>query len=237
MEVLSIRRMVLLLSGVLLSAMVHGLTIYRLELVGGGVVFAESEPNLSGTTLVFRSSPQGILVALRRSDVARVEQMEADNKPPLDLGRATLKQVAAPKPAALQRRPFVENPGIGPTSDSSPSWAPKMPAYRRYPQGDSMPGNRVAFPVSRDDLLPGNYREFPAGRGGQSGPPPMIEEGRGTPKAGSLAEPPKALQFPEPPASANIQVPAAPLVSSEKPHIDEIQSPKTTAPPRRPDPS
>ena len=226
--------MVLLLSGVLLPAMVHGLTIYRLELVEGGVVFAENEPKPSGTTLVFRSSPQGILVALRRSDVARVEQIEADNKPPLDLGRATVKQVAAPKPAAL------------PSGDSSPSWAPKMPAYRSQPQGDDMPGNRVAFPVSRDDLLPGNYRPFPTANGVvhhrgdppggvQSGPPPMIEEGRGTPKAGSLAEPPKALQFPEPPASPNMQVPVAPLVYSEKPHIDDAESPKTPAPPRRPD--
>lgn len=229
--------MVLLLSGVLLPAMVHGLTIYRVELVGGGVVFAENEPKPSGTTLVFRSSPQGILVALRRSDVARVEQIEADNKPPLDLGRATLKQDAAPKPAAL------------PGGDSAPSWAPKRPVYPRYSQGDDQPGNRVAFPVSPNDLLPGNYRAFPVANavvhhrgdvpGGvrpEGGPPPMIEEGLGTPKAGSLAEPPKVVQFANPPASPNMQVPVAPLVYSEKPHIDDAEPSKRPTPTRRPDP-
>jgi hypothetical protein len=30
-----------------------------------------------------------------------------------------------------------------------------------------------------------------------------------------------AIRFADPPATANIQVPAAPLVFSEKPHIDE----------------
>jgi hypothetical protein len=222
--------------------MARGLTIYRLELVGGGVVFAESEPKPSGMNFVFRSAPQGILVALRRSDVARVEQIDAENKPPLDLGGATLKQVAAPKPAALQaqdnRRGWdpLEEAGIFGAHDGPPRDGALSRFGRRYPQkGDDMPGNRVPFPVSRDDLMYGNYRAFPAANGGQSGPPPMIEEGRGTPKAGSLAEPPKVIHFASPPASPNMQVPAAPLVYSEKPHIDDTPSPKPTPPPRRPD--
>lgn len=237
--------MVLLLSGVLLPAMAHGLTIYRLELVGGGVVFAENEPKPSGTTLVFRSSPQGILVALRRSDVARVEQIEADNKPPLDLGRATPKQVAAPKPAGKTS----EDAGIFGAHDGATPDGPLSQFSRRNLQrGDDIPGNRVAFPVSRDDLFFGNYRPFPAANGvlhhlgdvpggvrPEGVPPPMIEEGRGTPKAGSLAEPPKALQFPEPPASQNPQVPTAPLLYSEKPHIDDAEPSKRPTPPRRPD--
>ncbi|MGH9369187.1 MAG: hypothetical protein ACRD3M_16115 [Thermoanaerobaculia bacterium] len=214
-------RVLLLLSCVFLPAVARALTIYRVELVGGGVVFAESAPKPSGATLVFRSAPQGILVALRRSEVARVEIIEADNKPPLDLGRATIKQVAAPRPA-IPAHAAAETAG-----DSMPA---KAPAIRHYPVGDDQPGRSVAFPASRDDLLPGNYRPFPAGRGGQSGPLPMIEEGRGVPKAGSLQEPPKAIQLPEPPASANIQVPVAPLVYSEKPHVDEIQ--KATPPAR-----
>lgn len=223
-------RLILLLCGLLLAAAAPALTIYRIELVGGGVVFAENEPKPSGATLVFRSSPQSILVALRRSEVANVEQIEADNKPPVDLGRATMKQVAAPKPPGLQARTrpseklFVEAGGAGLSDDSAPSWALKMPAYRGYPQGDDQPGNRVAFPVSRDDLLPGNYRPFPVGRGGQSGDPPMLQEGNGLPKAGSLQEPPKAMLFADPPATSNRQIPAAPLVFSEKPHIDELPS-------------
>jgi hypothetical protein len=222
--------LILLVCGLLVSAAVPALTIYRIELVGGGVVFAENEPKASGTTLVFRSSPQSILVALRRSDVARVEQIEADNKPPVDLGKATLKQVAAPNSNAARARIraseklFVDAGGAG-SSDEILSWAPKMSAYRGYPWGDDQPGNRVAFPVSRDDLLPGNYRPFPVGRGGQSGDPPMIQEGRGLPKAGSLQEPPKAMLFPDPPSTANVQAPAAPLVFSERPHTDEVLSP------------
>jgi hypothetical protein len=213
--------------------MMLGLTIYRVELVGGGVVFAENEPKPSRTTLVFRSSPQGNLVALRRSEVARVERIEADNKPPLDLGRGALKQGATPAALPAQTRS---------------SWKPADDG-RRYPQrGDEIPGNRVAFPVSRDDLLYGNYRAFPGANaelhhlgdapgGGQSGPPPLIVEGRGIPIAGSLGEPPKAIQLPGPPTGPNVQAPVAPLVFSEKPHIDEIQTPNPAPPPRRPDSS
>ena len=186
------------------------MTIYRVELAGGGVVFAENEPKLSGQTLVFRSSPQGILVALRRSEVARVERIEADNKPPVDLGKATLKKLAERRLAVQAQIRSGAEPPV------------EEPEYRRYLPGDDHPGNRVAFPVSRDDLLPGNYRPFPVGPGGQSGDAPMIKEGRGVPKAGSLREPPMAIRLADPPATANIQVPAAPLVFSEKPHIDEL---------------
>ena len=203
------------------------MTIYRVELVGGGVVFAENEPKPSGTTLVFRSSPQGTLVALRRSEVARVERIESDNKPQVDLGQATLKKVAAARPTAHEAQSPLERqepPG-------------EEPEYRRYLPGDDHPGNRVAFPVSRDDLLPGNYRPFPAGRGGNSGDAPVIEEGRGIPKAGSLLEPPNAVQLANPPANPNMQVPTAPLVYSEKPRVDETRPPKKTPPPRRVDPS
>jgi hypothetical protein len=191
---------------------VDAITIYRVELAGGGVVFAENEPKPSGQTLVFRSSPQGILVALRRSEVARVERIEADNKPPVDFGKATLKRVATARPGALHAQNPLER-------QEPPA---EEVEYRRYLPGDDHPGNRVAFPVSRDDLLPGNYRPFPAGPGGQSGDAPKIKEGRGVPKAGSLREPPMAIRLADPPATANIQVPAAPLVFSEKPHIDEL---------------
>ena len=222
------RRTALFVVGLLLAGIARGWTFYRLDLVGGGVVFSEEEPKASGGNLVFRMAPQGILVTLRRTEVVRVEQIESENRPPLDLGGATTKQPPAPKSErARDRRRDVAAGG-------SPSWSPKMPAYRGYAQGDDMPGNRVAFPVSRDDLLPGNYRAFPAGHGGQSGDAPMLEEGRGLPKAGSLAEPPKVLQFWEPPNGANVQVPTVPLVFSEKPRVEQNPSnPAATSPKRQ----
>jgi hypothetical protein len=215
---LKIPRPFLLCAALLLPVSAPGLTVYRVELVCGGVVFAENQPKVSGSTYVFRSAPQGNLVSLRRSEVARVEAVETLNRPPLDLGRATVKEAGAPGvpvvPAKVEPRPggvrWAEARAAAAAKGMRPGYAP----------GDDQPGRTVAFPVSRDDLLPGNYRPFPAAPGGQSGPAPTMAEGQGVPKAGSLQEPVKVIQLPNAPASANMQLPAPPLVYSDKPHVD-----------------
>jgi hypothetical protein len=192
-----------------------GLTLYRIELTNGGVIFAESQPTPNGAVLSFLSSPQGTLVGLRRSEVARIIQMENLNRAPLDLGGASLKRAVVGVPVGV---PSVPSRRLSVEETSSPSGSVRS---RGYGAGDYTPGNRVAFPVSRDDLLPGNYSPYPAGRGGQTGPPPMLREGMGVPKAGTLREPPEAILLHDAPTAANMQVPAPALIYDEKPHVDE----------------
>ena len=212
----NIPRLSLLLATLLFPVSASGLTIYRVELAGGGVLFAESEPRIRGNTFVFRSAPQGNLVSLRRSDVARIEVVDSPNKPSLDLGRATARHAAAPGAAAAQEK-VEPRPGGAWWAEARAANGSTRPGYAA---GDEQPGRTVAFPVSRDDLLPGNYRPFPAGPGGQSGPAPVMSEGQGVPKAGSLKEAPQVIHLPDAPTSSNMQVPAPPLVYSEKPHVD-----------------
>ena len=188
-----------------------GLTLYRIELTDGSVIFAESQPTQNGATLSFQSSPQGTLVALRRSEVARIIQIESLNKAPLDLGGTSLKRAVVGVPSIPSRRPSVE--GASSPGDSARS--------RSYGAGDYRPGSRVAFPAARDDLLPGNYNPYPAGPGGQTAPPPMLAEDIGVPKAGTLREPPQVILLQDPPAATNVQVPAPPIIYAEKPHVDE----------------
>ncbi len=195
----------------------RALTLYRVELKGGGVVFAESKPEAEGATLVFRSSPQGILVALRASGVARVVPIDSLDKAPLDLGGAVVRSPAFTGGAA---------PPPVPLESTAPTAPP--PAPRRYAPGDDQPGNRVAFPVSRDDLLPGNYRPYPAGPGGQTAPLPLLADGAATPKAGLLAEPPHAIVVEDPPCTLNRSVSPPGLAFAEYPRVDD-QTPKAAA--------
>src|ERR1017187_6115802 len=68
------------------------LIVYRVELVGGGVVFAQEAPKVSGDRIVFLTSPQGSLVSMKRSEISRVEAIETENKPPPDFGGPKLRE-------------------------------------------------------------------------------------------------------------------------------------------------
>jgi hypothetical protein len=93
------------------------------------------------------------------------------------------------------------------------------------------PGKTISFPVSADDLNPGNYEPFPVAPGGQSGPPPAYREGQTVGKAGSLQEPPRIINLGDTPKRANEKLQAPGLVFSERPSVERPTRPVTPPPP------
>jgi hypothetical protein len=208
-----------------------GLTIYRIELVGGGVVFAQDPPKGSGDRIVFLTSPQGSLVSMKRSEVSRVEAIETENKPAPDYGNAKLREPLI----RIRKADPLEAPSMKSGWDAG--WKPPRSNWASMTTGRD-PGLTIAFPVSADDLKPGNYEPFPAAPGGQSGPPPAYREGQTIPTAGSLRAPPGVIHSGEMPKRANEKRPAPGLDFSEKPRVDPpplVPPPATTPTATNPD--
>lgn len=190
-----------------------GLTIYRVELVGGGVVFAQDSPKISGGRIVFLTSPQGSLVSMKRSEVSRIEAIETENKPPPDFGNAKLREPLV----RIRKTDPLEPPSMKSGWDSG--WKPPRSSWASMTTGRD-PGRTIPFPASANDLKPGNYEPFPVAPGGQSGPPPAYREGQTIPKAGSLREPPGVIHSGEMPKRANEKRQAPGLDFSERPAIE-----------------
>lgn len=193
-------------------------TVYRIELVGGSVLFAQEAPKISGDRLVFLSAPQGSLVSMKKSEVSKIEAIETENTPPPDYGSAKLhSNLSGIRPAGPLDRPSTHE-------GWDAGWKPPRSRWASMKTGRE-PGKTIAFPVSSDDLKPGNYEPFPVAPGGQSGPPPAYVEGRTVPKAGSLQEPPKGIQFGDAPKRANEKVAAPALVFSQPPGVEPTMGP------------
>ncbi len=207
-------------------------TVYRVELVGGGVVFAQDKPRVSAGRLVFLSSPQGTLVSMKQAEVARIEAIETANRPSPDFGNAKLRQ------AFVTIRPDSprDKPSLGIAWDSG--CKPPRSKWASIKTGRE-PGKTIPFPVSADDLKPGNYEPFPVAPGGQSGPPPAYREGQTIPKAGSLREPPRVIHLGDMPKRANEKGQAPGLVFSEVPSVERpplpVPPPTPIVTPKNPD--
>src|ERR1017187_3043131 len=200
------------------------LTVYRVNLVGGGVIFAQDSPRISGDRIVFLTSPQGSLVSMKRSEVSHHGAIETENKPPPDFGGAKLRDPLV----KIRKADPLEAPSMRSAWDSG--WRPPRSNWASMKTGRE-PGKTIPFPVSADDLKPGNYEPFPVAPGGQSGPPPVYREGQTIAKAGSLQEPPPVIHLGDMPKRANEKWQAPGLVFSERPTVERTPLPVPPPPP------
>jgi hypothetical protein len=163
---------------------------------------------------------------MKRSDVVRIEAVETENKPPPEFGEAKLRNALV----KIRKADPLEAPTKSSAWDTG--WKPPRSKWASMKTGRE-PGKTIPFPVSADDLKPGNYEPFPVAPGGQSGPPPAYREGQTIPKAGSLQEPPRAIHLGDVPKRANEKWQAPGFVFSERPALERSPLP-VSAPPAIP---
>jgi hypothetical protein len=169
---------------------------------------------------------------MKRSEVAGVEAIETENKPPPDFGGPKLREPLV----RIRKADPSETPPMRPAWDSG--WKPPRSSWASMKTGLE-PGKTIPFPVSADDLKPGNYEPFPVAPGGQSRPPPAYREGQTIAKAGSLQEPPPVIHLGDMPKRANEKWQAPANVFSERPGVERAPLPVLSPPqivvPKNPD--
>jgi hypothetical protein len=177
-------------------------TLYRLELSGGGSLWAKDAPMQSGGLVTFHRYPDGVLVSIRRSDLLRV----AVTKPEptvvralsagaaVDIGitgggSAAGGRAGTPARAGVARSGGSPktNPALGETKEGKALFNPD----RDYkPEWDSrqVPGLNLANPNSPNDYTEGRTLAYP--------PAPVTQSAPGdVPRAKvETGEPPKGPQ-------------------------------------------
>jgi hypothetical protein len=165
--------------------------IYRIELLGGGVVFSDDAPLQSGEQILFHGHPTGSLQSLRRSDVKRIVATSVAPPPStiakpgqaLDLGLAGPGSTSRSGAKLPPRGNASLRPGEG--KGSTALFNPDR-TYRPDWDGKLVPGATMGLPNSPNDYKEGKTLAHPAAGATQSAPgdPPMMKPSSG--------EPPKA---------------------------------------------
>ena len=132
--------------------------IYRIELVGGGVIFSDDAPLQSGEQILFHGHPAGPLQSLRRADVKRIVAASAASTPgsgvkpgqAVDLGLtgpgAPGRSGAPARPPLRGNAPLKPGEGKGATALFNPNRA-----YRPDWDGKLVPGATMGLPNSPND--------------------------------------------------------------------------------------
>jgi hypothetical protein len=161
--------------------------VYRIELVGGGILWSDDAPLQSGEQILFHGHPAGSLKSLRRSDIQRI----------------VAQNVVIPTAAAVQpgeavdvgvtgsggRRPLAARPALPPrgqgtrpgeNKDGSALFNPDR-TYRPDWDGKQVPGTTLGYPNSPNDYKEGKTFAYPAATAAQGSPgdPPMMKPSSG----------------------------------------------------------
>jgi hypothetical protein len=165
--------------------------IYRIELLGGGVIFSDDAPLQSGEQVLFHGHPAGSLQSLRRTDIKRIVATSVAStlgtivKPgqALDLGLAGPGAGGRSGAKVPPRANSTLKPGEG--KGSTALFNPDR-TYRPDWDGKLVPGATMGLPNSPNDYREGATLAHPAGSASQTAPgePPTMKPSSG--------EPPKA---------------------------------------------
>ncbi len=167
--------------------------LYRLELAGRQTLWAEDHPQQSGSMIVFRRFPDGILVSIRRSDIlrivsARYEPAAARAIKPggvIDLGMTGGSSGSGHLSAATKGAGATQSTAPGERSDGTALFNPNR-TYRPDWDSKQVPGMNLGYPASPNDYQEGRTLAYPSA----SSPPPAPGD---VPRARvETGEPPKA---------------------------------------------
>jgi hypothetical protein len=175
----------LLFSAVSVAA---GQALYRIEFAGKGVLWSREAPRTQKGQLLFRRHPDGILMTVKKSDVARVVAVTFEEPPSAALRPGEQKDIgvtarvmasAGTAPTAGGAQPL--RPGetpegkavLNPDRDYRPGW-----------DSTRVPGSSEPFPASRGDYREGRSFAYPPGTATQASPGDV-------PKGVPTGEPPK----------------------------------------------
>lgn len=166
--------------------------VYRIDLKGGGALWASQPPRENGGVLVFIPYPRGPLTSIRRSEILRVLGVPV---PPVRSAAAlrpgdqrvlgaTGASGAAAAPASAGRNAAPGNPtGLGRPGERDDGTALFNPDRAYRPEWDSrqVPGLNLGLPNSPDDYREGLTLAFPPANAVQSAPgePPMMPPSTG----------------------------------------------------------
>jgi len=164
--------------------------VYRIELVGGGIVWSDDAPLQSGEQILFHGHPPGALKSLKRSEIARIVALHAVPPAPAPVvrpGEAVDLGLAGPgsggRTAPVRPVPARNaGPRQGEAKDGSALFNPDR-TYK--PEWDSklIPGTTMPNPNSPNDYKEGRTLGYPPAPATQAAPgdPPVMKPSSGEP--------------------------------------------------------
>jgi hypothetical protein len=163
--------------------------VYRIELVGGGIVWSDDAPLQSGEQILFHGHPAGSLKSLRRSDIQRIvaQSVVVPTAASVQPGEAVDVGVTGTgaRTRALAARPVPpRSPGVRPgeNKDGSALFNSDR-TYRADWDGKQVPGATLGYPNSPNDYKEGKTFAYPAATAAQGAPgdPPTMKPSSGEP--------------------------------------------------------
>jgi len=164
------------------------IVVYRIETARQGILYAADHPMQTGEVVSFHEHPNGTLVSLRRSEIARVvvEKRARSTSGPRP-GEAI--DIGLTGPGSSSRTTVVgasagtlgggSTPGPGSRPDGSALFNPDR-AYRPADDSKLVPGATMGYPNSPNDYREGRTMSYPAAPAVQSAPgnPPTMPESK-----------------------------------------------------------
>jgi hypothetical protein len=160
------------------------IVVYRIETARQGFLYAADHPMQAGELVSFHEYPNGTLVSLRRSEIARVvaEKRARSSAGPRP-GEAIDIGLAGPGSASGTGIGATSGPhggvarGPGSRSDGTALFNPDR-AYRPADDSKLVPGATMGYPNSPNDYREGRTMSYPAAPAVQTAPgnPPTMPE-------------------------------------------------------------
>jgi hypothetical protein len=150
-------------------------TLYRIEVAGNQVLWAQDKPRDNGTTLSFHRYPGGLLVSLRKADVRSVTPSKlpaGEAKAQRPSGQVILIGTTAPVAAAISPTggtPSAEPLAPGERKDGTALLNPDR-AYKPEWDSKQVPGMNIGFPNSPNDYREGKTYAYPPAPATQAAP-------------------------------------------------------------------
>ena len=153
--------------------------VYKIELAGGQIAWAQDQPRDTGNTLLFHRHPDGLLVSVKKADVRRLSA----SAPPAETPRGPkpVKDLIVLGPTGGGSAAAANKAG---TASAAAGDAGAQPGQRKdgsalfnpdrkyKPEWDSrqVPGSNLGYPNSSDDYKEGKTFAYPPAGSTQSAP-------------------------------------------------------------------
>jgi hypothetical protein len=162
--------------------------VYRIELVGGGVVWSDDAPLQSGDQVLFHGHPAGALKSLKRSEIRRIVATSTTLPTTVAVRPGEAVDIGATGPGshrATGTRPLPAR-GTGPRPGENRDGSALFNSDRTYRpdwDGKLVPGSTLGYPNSPDDYKEGRTLAHPSASATQAAPgdPPTMKPSSGEP--------------------------------------------------------